>query len=165
MQWRKLARLRTSPGGQSRARRMLCCGRRKVRVAIDSAHRNGRPSRPRATPFDDPARRGSGSEPLVVLVTSIAGMYMAFHESPAVAPPYIRISIRKRLSMHTIPRNSLSVIAIGENLPLSTTSFMSVIMLYDEICTCRNTYDDKRKKSFLVALLVFMRDFFFIEFA
>lgn len=32
MQWRKLARLKSSPGGHSRARRMLCCGRRKVRA-------------------------------------------------------------------------------------------------------------------------------------
>ncbi|XP_013137003.1 PREDICTED: rho GTPase-activating protein 100F isoform X1 [Papilio polytes] len=44
MQWRKLARLKSSPGGQSRARRMLCCGRRKEngRAAPDLTASPGR---------------------------------------------------------------------------------------------------------------------------
>ncbi|XP_053603045.1 rho GTPase-activating protein 100F isoform X1 [Plodia interpunctella] len=55
MQWRKLARLKSSPGGQSRARRMLCCGRRKEngRAAPDLTASPGRappgpPQPPRA---------------------------------------------------------------------------------------------------------------------
>ncbi|XP_068630520.1 rho GTPase-activating protein 100F [Battus philenor] len=55
MQWRKLARLKTSPGGPSRARRMLCCGRRKEngRAAPDLTASPGRappgpPQPPRA---------------------------------------------------------------------------------------------------------------------
>ncbi|XP_023942294.1 rho GTPase-activating protein 100F isoform X1 [Bicyclus anynana] len=44
MQWRKLTRLKSSPGGQSRARRMLCCGRRKEngRAAPDLTASPGR---------------------------------------------------------------------------------------------------------------------------
>ncbi|XP_075970829.1 rho GTPase activating protein at 100F isoform X4 [Anticarsia gemmatalis] len=55
MQWRKLTRLKSSPGGQSRARRMLCCGRRKEngRAAPDLTASPGRalpgpPQPPRA---------------------------------------------------------------------------------------------------------------------
>ncbi|XP_059052392.1 rho GTPase-activating protein 100F isoform X2 [Achroia grisella] len=55
MQWRKLTRLKSSPGGQSRARRMLCCGRRKEngRAAPDLTASPGRappgpPQLPRA---------------------------------------------------------------------------------------------------------------------
>ncbi|XP_049866316.1 rho GTPase-activating protein 100F [Pectinophora gossypiella] len=53
MQWRKLARLKSSPGGQSRARRMLCCGRRKEngRAAPDLTASPGRaPSGPPQPP-------------------------------------------------------------------------------------------------------------------